>query len=55
MHYNATLCKEAWGKNYWHELRSVRVFVLCVGQALCLMACTIFQLKHNFPVIRQSA
>jgi hypothetical protein len=22
-------------KNYWHELRSVRVFVLCVGQALC--------------------
>jgi len=25
MHYNTTLCKEALGKNYWHELRSVRV------------------------------
>ena len=26
MHYNATLCKEALGKNYWRKLRSVRVF-----------------------------
>ena len=26
MHYNATLCKEAWEKNYWRKLRSVRVF-----------------------------
>jgi hypothetical protein len=23
--HNATLCKEALEKNYWHELRSVRV------------------------------
>ncbi len=26
MPYNATLCKEALGKNYWRKLRSVRVF-----------------------------
>jgi hypothetical protein len=26
MHYNATLCKEAWEKNYWRKLRSIRVF-----------------------------
>jgi hypothetical protein len=42
-------------KNYWHELRSVRVFVFGVGQALCLMACRIFQIKYNFLAIRQSA
>lgn len=44
-----------WEKNYWHELRSVRVFVLCIGQALWLMVCRIFQFTYNFLAIRQSA
>ncbi|MBC5838833.1 hypothetical protein [Flavobacterium muglaense] len=26
MNYNTQLCNTAWEKNYWHELRSVRVF-----------------------------
>ena len=47
--------KKLWEKKYWHELRSVRVFVLCVGQALWLMVCRIFQFTYNFLAIRQSA
>ncbi len=27
MNYNTQLCNTAWGKNYWRESRSVRVFV----------------------------
>ena len=39
MHYNATLCKEALGKNYWHELRSVRVFVSKTMTVIFLERC----------------
>jgi hypothetical protein len=42
-------------KKYWRKLRSVRVFVLSVGQALWLMVLLFSGKVHLSVTIRQSA
>jgi hypothetical protein len=48
--------KKLWEKKYWRKSRSVRVFVFGFGQALWLMATSIFHLYNKtFLANRQSA
>jgi hypothetical protein len=37
-HHNATLCKEAWGKNYRRKSRSVRIIVTIIVTVIFLGA-----------------